>query len=876
LSEAVLGDLHEEFVRRARRTPLRARAVYWRDALGVSVRYLIEHELAGRRRRRLQNRREHTMDQILLNTRYALRRLTKAPAFTLVAILSLGLGIGANTAMFSLVNAVILRDLPFEDVASLVDVYLQQDGFSHGTLSYPDYEDLLDGSAEAFTAVSGSQLTFVQTDVDGGVEMVPAEAVTGNYFSLAGVTAAVGRTFGPEDDVAPGAHPVAVLGYGYWQRRFGADPEVVGSEVRLSGRAYTVIGVAPEAYTGNLRGIVPELFVPIMMYDEIQGGTGSILEARGNQSLFAKARLAPGVTMAQAEAVVARIGARLHEDYPRHWTPDKDFVVVATADVIMNPMIDRVLTPAAAMIMAVVGLVLLIACANLASFLLARAADRRKEIAVRLAMGARRRALVGQLLTETIILAGLGGVVGIGLATWSLGALVRADLPLPLPISLDLSLDGTVLVFSLAVSLAAGVLFGLAPAIQGTNPDVAPTLRDESAGGGRARGAALRNMLVVGQVAVSMILLVGAGLFLRSLGASANVDPGFGDAPTGVLKLVLAGSRYSEDEAHVYLASLEERLASLPEVEQVGLIDNLMLNTLSTQTVRLQVDGVEPPPGRDFHSVDVGEIDEGFLAAAGIPLLNGRTIQEGDDADSEAVALVNQTFARRYFAGEDPVGRSIRVNGEETLVVGMTGDTKVRQLGEEPRPYLYLSHRQSYSSFVTILARTSGDAGALALRMFSEARALDPEIMVVENTTMARHLAIMLLPRQLGALVVSGFAFLALILASIGLYGTVSYAVSRRAREVGIRLSLGAEAGNVVWMLTAGGMKLVAVGAALGLGLAALLAQLLSRLLYGVQALDPATFAGVALALCSVALLASWIPARRASRVDPVTALRSD
>ena len=875
-SETVLGDLHEEFLREAQDAPVRAGFLYWRDALGVAARYLIEDERRRRRSRHRHSRFEHTMDQFLLNIRYAGRRLMKAPAFTMVAILSLGLGIGANTAMFSLVNAVILRDLPFEDVETLVDVYEKQEGFSHGTLSYPDYIDFRDGTRDVFTGVSGSQLALVQTDVDGGVEVVPAETVTGNYFSLVGVQPVVGRVFTDEDDVAPGAHPVVVLGYGYWQRRFGGDPGVVGSELRLSGRPYTIIGVAPEDYTGNLRGIVPEVYAPIMMHEELQGGGGGTFEARGNQSLFAKARLAPGVTMAQAEGVVERIGRGLSEEYPTSWTPDKGFVLVPTADVIMNPMIDRVLVPAAGMIMAVVGLVLLIACANLASFLLARAADRRKEIAVRLAMGARRRALVGQLLTETVLLAGLGGLVGVGLAVWSLRVLVAADLPLPLPISLDLSLDGTVLMFSIGVSLAAGVLFGMAPAIQGTNPDVAPTLRDESAGGGRARGTALRNLLVVGQVAVSMVLLVGAGLFLRSLSASSNVDPGFGETPTGILQIATAKGRYTDAEAQVFIDELEARLAALPGVQAVGLIDNLHLNTLSTQQVRVQVDGIDPPAGQDFHRADYARIDEGFLDAAGVPLLAGRNFETADDSDSEPVALVNETFARRFFPDGDAVGRIVRINDEETLVVGMTRDTKVRQLGEEPRSFVYESYRQSNSSWVTILARTSGDAGALAMEMLSQARGLDPEIMVSENKTMERHLAVMLLPRQLGALVVSGFAFLALILASVGLYGVVSYAVSRRAREVGIRMSLGAEPGAVVWMLTSGGMKLVAAGGVIGLVLSAALAQLLSRLLYGVPALDPLTFIGVPLVLGTVAVLASWIPARRASRVDPVAALRSD
>ena len=447
--------------------------------------------------------------------------------------------------------------------------------------------------------------------------------------------------------------------------------------------------------------------------------------------------------------------------------------------------------------------------------------------------------MVGQLLTETVLLSALGGLVGVAIAYWSLRGLLAADLPLPFPISLDLSLDGTVLMFSLGVSLAAGVLFGMAPAIQGTNPDVAPTLRDESAGGGRAKGGALLDLLVVAQVAVSMVLLVGAGLFLRSLGASTNVSPGFGDAPTGIIQVITSEDRYSRAEGLLYLESLQERIAAIPGVEAVGYVDNLQLNLLSTQSVRLAVDGVAPPAGQDFFRVDNGQMDEGFLEAAGIPLLQGRNFQSTDAEGSDRVAIVSETFAQRFFPAGDPLGRLIRVNDRETLIVGLARDTKVRQLGEEPPPYLYLSNRQSYSPFVTILARTSGDAGALALEMLKLARELDPEMIVFQNTTMERHLAIMLLPRQLGALVVSGFALLALVLASIGLYGVVSYAVARRAQEVGIRLSLGAEVGDVVWMLTSGGMKLVALGGVVGLVLSAALAQFLSRLLYGVDALDP-------------------------------------
>ena len=879
-AEAILGDLHEEFSQRAQHGAWTARLWYMRTAIGIAIRYAGQ---VGKYKRRQEHfgadaraTWEGFVDSFVFNIRYAIRRLMRSPMFTLVAIVSLGLGIGANTAMFSLVNAVIIRDLPYENPETLVDVYSSSEGFSHGPLSYPDYETLLDGSTDVFEDVSGSQLILLQADLDDGVERLPGEAVTGNYFSLIGIQPAVGRLFTNEDHVSPGAHPVVVLGYGYWQSRFAGAPDVVGQQLRLAGSPYTIIGVVPEDYTGNLRGIVPGAYVPIMMFDELQGAGGNTLEARGNQSLFVKGRLVPGATMAQAEAVAERVTSSLREDYPRYWQQTEALALVPTADVIMNPMIDRVLVPAASMIMVVVGLVLLIACANLASFLLARAADRRKEIAIRLALGAKRSTLIGQLLTETVLLSALGGFAGVALAVQSLHLLVNADLPLPLPITLDLSLDRTVLGFSVLVSIIAGILFGLAPALQSTNPDVAPTLRDETAGGGRAKGTALRNLLVVGQVSVSVVLLVGAGLFLRSLDASRNVSAGFGDDPTGILQINAQVQKYSDEEGRLFFEQLKERFAEIPGVSAVGFIDNLHLNPLNTQYVRLTIDGLEPPPGAEFHTVDFSKIDDDFLEVAGIPLMAGRSFNAPDVVDGEPVALVSQAFVARFLPDGDAVGRSITVNDDATQVVGITADTKVRRLGETPRPYMYLSHRQSYSSYVTILARADADAGAIALQMLNAARTMDPEIMVIENMTMARHLGVQLVARQLGAAAVSGFALLALILASIGLYGVVSYAVSRRAHEVGIRLSLGADASSVVWMLTRDGMKLVAIGGVIGLVIAAGLSQFLSRLLYGVPALDPLTFLGVPLVLGTVALAASWIPALRVTRIDPVGALRAE
>ncbi len=866
-SDAVLGDLHEEFARDARSRPFVARLRYGLDAAGIAIRYLwmVRGRATG----------GEMMDGMWRNVRYAVRRLVRSPLFTGVALLSLALGIGANTAIFSIVNAVVLRDLPFAEPETLVDVYVSIEDYSHAPLSIPDWEDVRRDAAGVFTDVGGSTFAIVQADVEGGVEMLAAEGVSGSYFPTTGVGAAVGRLFTDEDHVSKGAHPFVVLGHGYWQRRYGGDPGVVGSEIRLAGRSYTIVGVVEPTYTGQVRGLVPDFYFPILMYEDLQQSRG-VLDGRGSHGFFTKARLAPGVTLEQAESVLDGLVPSYKERWPEDWGPIGGFVLVPSADVIMNPMIDRVLVPAIAMAMAVVALVLLIACANLASFLLARAADRRKEIAVRLALGASRRSLIAQLLTETTFLALLGGSAGVALATWSVRALLAAELPFPFPVTLDVSPDATVLSFTLAVSLAAGVLFGLAPALQGTRAEVSSTLRDESAGGGRSRGSSLRNALVVAQVGVCVVLLTGAGLFLRSLDAYRSVDPGFGRDAAALLNLGIPQDRYTDDEALVFLDALRERVAALPGVRGVGIAGNLHLNTLNTNIARVQVEGMEPPEGLDAHQVDATSVDEAFFDAAGIPLLAGRGFASTDEAGGDEVVVVNEAFARRFFGGGSAVGRTIRVNDREVRIVGVVATAKIRQLGEEPRPFVYRNLRQAFTHYVFVVARTSGDANRTAPELLRTARTLDPGVLVIEGSTMERHLAVHLLPRKLGAAVIAGFAALALLIASIGLYGLVSYAVARRAREVGIRLSLGADARSVVWMLAGGGMRLVAIGGVLGLVASAALAQLLSRMLYGVPALDPVTFAGVPIVLGLVAFLASWIPARRASHVPPAEALRAE
>jgi len=808
---------------------------------------------------------------------YSVRRMLQSPGFTATAIISLAIGIGANTAVFSLVNAILLQKPSLSNPETLVDFYMSSQDFQYNIFSHPDYEDVRDATMDVFSDISATRLSLVQADRDGAIEMLPVEMVTGHYFSMIGSNPRLGRTLLPEDDIARGAHPVAVLGHSHWVRAFGADMDIVGKQVRLSGRLYTIVGVAPEDYTGRLRGLVPAFFLPMLMLNEVQASTEDALSSRGNQSQFVRARLKPGVTVQQAEVSVAAVAADLKREQPDFWNPDYQIDLIPTEDVILYPPFDRFVRAAAWLLTIVTGLVLLIACANLAGFLLARATDRRREIAVRLALGATRRMLVGQLLTETTLLGLLGGIGGLILGVSLLRVLLAADLPLPIPVDLDLSLDATVLGYSLLVSLAAGVLFGLAPALQATRPDVASTLRGETAGGGRSGRLTLRNTLVTAQVAISFMLLVGAGLFLRSFVATQATDPGFGQEPAAILTMAVPANRYSEEEGRVFVRTLFERFGQVPGVRAVGLISNLHLNTLSTQSVRVTVDGMEPPPGQDGFDFDRAEVDAGFFEAAGIRILQGRNFNSLDRTDAPPVTIVSTALAQRFWPGEDPTGKMLRrPRGDDLRVVGVASDAKVRSLGETPRPFLYIPYSQTYTEFFTVVAKTSLDAESTALQLLAVARELDNEAWVWEAKSMERHLGIVLLPARLSAMMLSAFAGLALLLASVGLYGIVSYAVAQRTHEMGIRMSLGADTGSVIRMLTGSGLKLVAIGGVIGLALALLVTRALSQMLFGIGAFDPVTFVAVPTLLGGVALLAAYIPARRASRINPVSALRTE
>ena len=817
------------------------------------------------------------MPSIATDIRLAARRARKRPGFTLVALLSLTLGIGANTAVFSLVNAILLRHAPIPQPERVAEIYQRQVDFPYAPFSYPDYVDFKRATATTFSQISISEYAVAARDMGDHVESLVSEAVNGDYFPLLGIRAAVGRLLGPRDDVAPGAHPVVVLSHDYWQRAFASDPAVVGRSIRLSGRQYSIVGVAPSTYTGTVSGVMPALFVPIRMINQLQPDIQDQLAQRGNHSAFLKARLAPGASMAQARAAIERFTADMKQRYPANWPNGTALVLIPLKDIAVNPLLDPVVVPAAAALMVVVGLVLLVACANLASFLLAQARDRRKEVAIRLAIGAKRGVLVRQFLVESLVLASLGGVAGVVLSGVALRAVLRADLPVPLPITLDVSLDWRVLAFPIAASAIAGVLFGLAPALQATRATVVETIKHENAdGGGKRRRITVRNALVVGQVAVSLTLLITAMLFLRSLQARATVKPGFGAAPAGMTWIAIPTDRYDSTQRRLVLDRIEQRVARIPGVVSVGAIDNILLNPLGNQQMRINVPGIEPPKGQTAFTVDYARADSGLFNAIGLAVLKGRGITAADGPHAPKVAVVNEAMARQFWPGKDPIGQTFRTDSSTYRIVGVTPTTKVRSLGEDPRPFIFTSFMQDFSATAMIVARTSGDADRTATQMLAALREIDPGLMVIQVKTMARHLAQMLLPARLGAMAFMRFAGLALALAVLGVYGVVSYAVARRTREAGIRLAVGAQPSAVVGLLMREGTTLVAIGAAVGVALGFASAQVLRGLLYGVGAGDPITFLAAPLVLLGVGVLAAFLPARRAGRVDPASVMRAD
>jgi predicted permease len=890
LGDAVLGDLEEEYRTRVlpRQGRMGADLWFWGQVVGLRAGALrrISRRLRAMRPTWERNRPRRVgseepdlwsrMPMRPEDIKYAVRRLVKSPGFTIVAVLSLALGIGANTAMFSLVNAVLLRSLPVSDPDRLVEVYTSEpNGYAASTSSYPDFVDLRDDN-DVFTDVIGERTIIARVDRDGEPGVAFGEVVSWDFFDVLGVRMALGRSFLPEEDVTPLTDAVVILGYRMWRNEYGGDPGVLGRTVRLSGRPFTVVGVAPEEFNGTFPVLVTGFYAPMMMSGVFLGGEDEQRTHRGSRSMFLKARLKPGVTVAQANAALKAFSAGLAEKYPDS-NKDRVMSAMASRDVSIHPFVDKAMVPVAGLLLTVVGLVLLIACVNLASFLLARAEERRKEIAVRLALGAGRGALVRQLLVETILLALLGGVAGTLLARWTLDLLMGFKPPIPVPIEIDVSLDRTVLLFTLGVSIAAGLLFGLAPALQATNPDIAPTLKDEGGRTGKPGRFNLRSILVVTQVAFSFVLLIGAGLFVRSLQKAQTIDPGFYTGPAAMVMPMLELSDYQTDEQRTeYYRTLKERLLADPDIDQVAMADRLPLG-FSVQLSSFVLPDVPSDRPDGAWDIDNTHVAPGYFEVMQVPLAAGRAFAE-DDVHGEPEVVVSQAFVDRFYPGRDVVGATMK-NPRGTMtwrIIGVARDTKVRTLGEAPRPFVYQLQGQDAVTGLEIIVRGRASGPRLLAAARRIVHDLDPDVPLFEAKTMNEHLSLMLFAPRMAALLLSVFGALALALAGVGIYGVVSYAVSRRTRELGIRMSLGASARDVVTMAVGGGMRLVVIGGMLGVALAGGVTWALKGFLYGIGSTDLVTFAAIPVILSGVALLAALVPARRASTVDPVRALRSE
>ncbi len=820
------------------------------------------------------------MGPLLQDLRYGARMLWKSPVVSLVAIAALALGIGANTAIFSVVNTVLLRPLPFTEADQLVMVW---DTHPLGRKLGYDYIPSSNGSFAEFRQQSESfeqmaALDFWTVNLTGRnePERIEGTKVSTSLFPLLRAQPMLGRAFTPEEEKQGAAH-VVLMSHGLWQRRFGGDANIVGQTVTLDGEQYEVVGVMPPDFTfpqnSGLPAFFPfaqktDLWTPWVLTDEQRRNYGS-------HHIAIIGRLKPGRTLPQAQAELTAIARRLEQQHPEEL---KDFGVT------VKPLHEQVIGKsrvAILVLLCVVGFVLLIACANVANLLLARAAARQKEVAIRTALGASRSRVIRQLLTESVLLAFIGGALGVLLAMWGVDLLVALS-PGDIPRTGEIGIDARVLAFTFGVSLLTGLIFGLAPALQASSHDLHEALKEGGRGGTTGpRRARVRAALIVSEVALALVLLVGAGLLVRSFFKLRQVSPGYDPENVLTLNTPLPDTRYKEGaQVTAFYERLVERVKALPGVEAVGAISHLPLAG-GEELDGFEVEGrPSPESGENAQTADFRVVTTDYFSAMKIPLLRGRYFTEQDRSDAPGVIIIDETLARRFFPGEDPLGKRINESGSPTprgflTIVGVVGGVKHTSLDAEPKPAMYVSYRQSPWSDMTLAVRAGGGrVEDLAAAVRQEVWALDKDQPVARVTTMESLFAKAVAPQRFQMMLVGLFAAVALLLSVVGIYGVMAYAVTQRTHEIGIRMALGAQRSDVFKLLMGQGMAQALVGILLGLAGAFALTRLMSSLLFGVSATDPLTFAGVSVLLASVALLACYVPARRATKVDPMVALR--
>ncbi|HEY3547186.1 MAG TPA: ABC transporter permease [Propionicimonas sp.] len=817
------------------------------------------------------------MQTLLVDARFALRLLWKSPGFTLTAVCSLAIALAAGTAVFSLADALLFRPRAgIADAERMVDVGRTQHGGGFDTISYPNYLDYRRASAFSGVAAYRVEPLPLSLDARGAVDRVFGMLVTANYFSVLGVRASTGRTFRDDEDRPAEPRPVAVISQRLWRERFDSAPSIVGTVVRLNNQPLTIVGVAPREFTSTTV-LAPDVWIPLPMQSALFGTPSDLFTSRRSVWLMAFARLNVGVTIEQAQVRMTTLSAQLERDYPDD-NRGKG-IRLASSHRLPGPLRAPV-TAFMAALAGLVAMVLLIACANVAGMLLARAASRRREIALRLAVGAGRFRVVRQLVTETLVLFVLSGLAGALGARW-LVSLLQAALPsLPVPVLLDLRVDLRVLAFGLVLSLATGLLFGLLPALQASRPDLAPLLKSGPIGPNRSR-LPVRSLFVTGQVAIALLLLVSAGLFVRALQHAAAIDPGFRTANIDAVDLDLRMGGYDERTGVEFARTFIERLSAEPGVASVSLAGVLPLGGDGLSFGNVRVPGRDgATPGDRGLEADWNVVTADYFRTLEIPLLRGRGFQSAEGSATSRVAVVNETMASRLWPGEDPIGRTFEVVGptgtDKTLqVVGVARDAKYRWLSDSGRLFVYVPFGQQRYERQTLLIRSSTGVSSLPV-VRRVLRGLNAALPIVRATTLDSSVGVGLLPQRLAASVAGALGLVGLLLAAIGIAGVTSYAAAERRKEMGIRAALGAGRGEVTRLLVWNGFRLAVVGSVVGLLAALAVTRLFSSLLLGVGAVDPVAFAGASGLFVGVALVASLLPAGMAAARDPVEALRAD
>lgn len=814
------------------------------------------------------------MNDLVQDLRFSVRMLLKNPMFTVAAVTTLALGIGLNAATFSAVHGLLLSPLPgTEDPDELVLVYREWPGIEFGSNSVPHYQDMRDRTEDVFENVSSWFFEPLSLASDGRSERMIGMMVSANFFQTFGAEPTLGRGFIPGvEDRDPGAHAVAVISHGFWQSRFGGDPATVGRTVTLNGHPFEIVGVAPADFHGPVNFASPPIYVPLMMSNVITPAFNR-LEARGSNNMNVVARLRDGVTLDRAREQLDVMLVQLREEYPRFYENQVSHVVVMQKDAGIHPSFSDAQRGMSTVMMVVVGLLLLIACVNVANLFLARARDRQREMGIRLSMGASRSRIVRQLLTESLLFSVIAGAAGLVLANMANGLLSGFRPPIDGPWAFNVETDTTVLWFTAMVSLGAGFIFGMAPALQSARPDTLAAIKGESSNKvGRSRAS---SALVVAQVALSLLLLTSSGLFLRSLQAATRIDPGFespGNLVIASVNPALQG--YEEARSREFWNRMLEDVGAMPEVSGVGLTLTAPLG-LGSSDRSVEVPGYEFAEG-ERSSLHYSYVSEGFFEAMGIELIEGRTFTRQDDENGPPVMLVNERFAQRFWPGQSALGKSVNTAGREWEVIGVAETGKYNSLGEDPTEFMYFPQRIQYRADMVIVARTESDPQVVLQGIQQLVRDADPELPVYDVRTMEDHMGIALLPARLGGSVLGLFGLLGLTLAAVGIYGVMAYSVSQRTRELGIRVALGADRSSVLQLVLGEGLRLAVIGTVIGMIGALATARLVRGLLYSTSAIDPIAFTVVPATLLGVAALAVYLPARRAARVDPIGALKSE